>query len=513
MKNFILLMVLVVSVTVVVADTVDTEKLTAGNIQFSTANNGTVGFIWKGGASFDGQTYWPRGSHNMYMFGGGIWFGARKQISGTSNTPKPLVIMGYNPNSGQSWLTPGAVADGSNSNNTANVYNSSKFSADTGTPIVGTEVANWPIWITNPNEKTFLSASNHRYELDVDKRNKNYYSEGPLFVSSQDLVTVYNDNDLGNYEQGVSKSGYPIGVEIKQNIYAWNDKKFQDALIISYTITNISNDTLRDCSFGFVGDIDIARKPYLSEGATNDRVRFYNEDPSLNMGLAWTDTNNGESGSNFGYIGISVLETPAYTFDNPTSKRLRNDKLIYKPKEQIGISTYIGLTVENDAMNDGDRYNRLLCGKMQSDEGPGDRRILTGSAPFLFAPNETCRFAVALTFALPSKGGEADGSTEDVADLVQLNKDLRTMYYAVYSSILVNERLKHSETLNIFPNPASEYITLPEQSNTLSPYVIYDICGSSVQTGESMSKIDISELPTGVYLLFVDSKSYKFVKE
>ena len=66
----------------------------------------------------------------------------------------------------------------------------------------------------------------------------------------------------------------------------------------------------------------------------------------------------------------------------------------------------------------------------------------------------------------------------------------------------------------ITPNPASDFIYLPETNNLIKEATIYSIFGEKVmQLNNSQSNIvDISGLSKGVYFLRINNKSYKFVK-
>lgn len=46
---------------------------------------------------------WPRGSGHFFVFGAGVWIGARVQLADKADS---IVFMSYNPNSGSSWAHP-----------------------------------------------------------------------------------------------------------------------------------------------------------------------------------------------------------------------------------------------------------------------------------------------------------------------------------------------------------------------------------------------------------------------
>ena len=107
--------------------------------------------------------------------------------------------------------------------------------------------------------------------------------------------------------------GYPLRLQCEERIYSWGYGTMKDFVIQSYTMQNKSNDTLWNCWLAPVLDIDIGRKPTVN--CTNDRVRFYDEDTSLNLAVGWSDASSvssGEQGDGLGYIGISACRNACY---------------------------------------------------------------------------------------------------------------------------------------------------------------------------------------------------------
>ncbi|GAB1371716.1 hypothetical protein MASR1M45_17780 [Candidatus Kapaibacterium sp.] len=86
-----------------------------------------------------------------------------------------------------------------------------------------------------------------------------------------------------------------------------------------------------------------------------------------------------------------------------------------------------------------------------------------------------------------------------------------------------NSSIESNKTIIIFPNPAQDYIMLileKEQvnENETFSYTIYDINAKIIKSGLTKDNnltqiIDVSDLRAGVYLIQINSKTYKFVKE
>lgn len=95
----------------------DYQKNTLSNIETVISNYGMIGHDKPNGI---GSGYFPRGSRNQYIFGGGIWYAAQKKMPYFDSLTQrieynlnKLVSISYNPSSADSWQTPGRIEDGS----------------------------------------------------------------------------------------------------------------------------------------------------------------------------------------------------------------------------------------------------------------------------------------------------------------------------------------------------------------------------------------------------------------
>ena len=73
-----------------------------------------------------------------------------------------------------------------------------------------------------------------------------------------------------------------------------------------------------------------------------------------------------------------------------------------------------------------------------------------------------------------------------------------------YSNITINSLENNKqESISIYPNPATDFITIANKSNKLLNMYIFDISGKKImqQSFSSSKKIDISKLESGVYFI------------
>jgi len=428
----------------------DLQKNTVSNLEFYTTNYGIFALNT---ALSQGSGIWPRGSQNHYIFGGGVWFAAKKKRPGTDQF-RNYVTVTYNPNSGASWMVPGRIADGDLVDNEAakkyRVYFSTDFYSNDGKPINEDDGPNWPIWDANPDPNAVVTKDRYFgwYIPDVGMRNTNTYPKGPAFISGEDIFATYKDTDLSRYEGGTAQrrqEGYPLRLQFEQMIYSWGFGDYRDIVFLAYNITNHSTDTLRECWLAPVMDVDMAISSNLSAGAANDRVKFYNTDTTLNLAFQWTNTDRGERGQGFGYLGYTFLESPAviqhydtvWTTDPQTGEKkierldlvikedsgfIRKDSVYYAYSSQLGLRTFRNWSIDYDPKEDDERYSFIAAGIREGDTGPGDKRFMMATGPFNMRPMDTVRVVVGIILANTSKGGDADGSEEDVQDLVRKTK-------------------------------------------------------------------------------------------
>ncbi len=428
----------------------DLQQNRVSNIQFYTTNYGIFGLNVARG---DGGGYWPRNSRNQYIFGGGYWFGCEKfrPIAANDTSVRKLnkyVSISYNPNNARSWLVPGRVdtnvaVNAVNKNETKKyrTYFSTDFSPNDGTPYNVSDGPNWPIWSIGGVEDTLKKHRYFGFFVDnPEERNLKTTSRGPSFISGEDIFSTYHDGDLTYYDGGKSlreSQGYPLNVQTEQMIYSWGFGDYQNFIFVRYDIINRSKDTLYNCWLAPIMDVDVARAPALQIGATNDRVRYFNKDTTLNMAYQWSNNEFGEANNGFGYLGFDFLESPAVIrhFDTtgleiikPDTRFVRKDRKTYPVSEQLGLVTFRNWSIADDKLLDLDRYLYISSGARDDDTGPGDKRFMMATGPYHLRPGDTSKVVVGIIIANASKGKDPDGTPEDTKGLEVSDRFAQTVY-------------------------------------------------------------------------------------
>jgi hypothetical protein len=362
-------------------------------------------------------------------------------------------------------------------------YFSTDFLKGEGNPRNSADGPSWPIWDTSENDTLKFNRYFGYYINPVEERNTNYYKKGPAFISGEDVFTTYKDTDLEYYEGGIGfrrNLGYPMKLQYEQTIYSWGFGDYKDFLFIKYNIINFSKDTLYNCWLAPVMDIDIARATSSAAGADNDRVRFYDEEDTLNLAVQWTNDNRDEKGRGFGYLGFDFLESPAiyrceeqfdslvdgknepycrmctdykkeiiFDIDTATGNKVnyrdtliciaklpfsskqidyvRNDRRFYRNSDQLGLKTFRNWPISEDRIEDNARYEFMASKLKDGDNGPGDKRFMMATGPFNFKPGDSVRVVVGMIIGNAVKP-DADGSTEDMAELVRKDKFAQYVY-------------------------------------------------------------------------------------
>lgn len=153
-------------------------------------------------------------------------------------------------------------------------------------------------------------------------------------------------------------------------------------------------------------------------------------------------------------------------------------------------------------------------------QAPGDRRIMGGSGPGLFAAGDTINYLTAHITSFDPTDTSVPISTDKLfADATWLkqaykNNDLGcgNTFGTIQEDLSVEEEVKYD--FNLYPNPFSNELYLSNLSNEKSQIEIYNLEGKSVySTSISGMKAVLSlELQVGLYFIHVSNENGSAVK-
>lgn len=370
----------------------DTRNHDVNRIFLPISNESTFGQNIANGSA---GTFWPYpATLDAYIFGAGIWIGAQIEdgVDEQGNPVlKPLVSVGYNPNSGDSEMTPGGL----------------------------------PFDKTNPDYRVLMSTD------DADRaiwpiRDEN---DNPVFSSDQDSWCQYNDFDQSEHvldQDGIPIEERPLGILITQIGFAYSIPAYQDIVFLTYDITNKSRElrtpdgtvrfpngqTLRDVYLGVVCDPDIGE-------AADDQITYFKglyappgetEPLELNLGINYDDDGLEASFTNpagVGVVGYNFMQSPKATRDvfiDPLQT------ILIRQGEELGMTSLKQFTLETDPRDDGERYFAMrgfdhISGeydRFDRTEVAADQRFIQNTGPFDLAPDSTVRVVVAVLAAQDS---------------------------------------------------------------------------------------------------------------
>ena len=141
-----------------------------------------------------------------------------------------------------------------------------------------------------------------------------YYS--PKAISHQDMICDFKDYG-DSPSDGLGIQGHvPLGLDIRLNSYAWNYSYADAFVILNYTFTNASTDTIQDIYGGIWTDASVANFNYTDKYTPgggfswSDNLNGFDEtvdDAGFIRGIGYQYDANGDDGWAESYIGISAL--------------------------------------------------------------------------------------------------------------------------------------------------------------------------------------------------------------
>jgi hypothetical protein len=483
------------------------RRSVSSDVDFILTRDGRIGFDT---GSFGTGFVAPRGSGHSYLFGAGLWFGAIRQ---GSQGPQTLVFSTYNPTTGRSNGTPGDTGQDEQIT-TSSIYHSVDYyrngDARSGGP-------GWPLWLVQPSD-TLLMMNPGIYVPDPAMRNSGEYNGGAAFVTDigEQLLTRFHDRNLDRYENGAAaaaEQGFPIGLQIEENIYAWDSGIFRDAVVVQYQVVNISGAPIEHCVIGQVSDPDI-------DTGDSDHLALYTQNPALRTVMVWKD-NPGE----FGKLAAILLEAPVCDKDGFVDNRNRG---AFRRDGRLGVlSRWSG---DNGPMTNQDRYDAMTLPDWSpdGDTGPADQRMVMASNTFSLRPGDTAHFAVAY-MVLGSEYGKLRGGDRGEFQsgfphpsgymLEYAVGRLIDTYYGYVEPVTSGVRSEAGTgadaVMSAAPNPAGDHATitfsLPEAGGVTVRLI--DPLGRTVAVeelrelaaGAHHRAIDLAGLPSGLYLVSLES--------
>ncbi len=358
-----------------IADDEDSYYTNVGNLALTITNFGTVGTrnrYWPNQPSCE----YPKGSRIEHMYQGGLWVGGKPR-----NRTGIVAAVST------------GVTDRSGSSGEGYEYT------------------------TAPGERMLLrsSLSDSRY-FDVSA------------ISHQDLVADYSDRRTRVPASGDSIWNHqPLGIDIRQEAFAWNYPFAEYFIILSYTIVNASPDTLDDVYLGFWANNVVRNTNFVRPGTTGYFDYGGNGYDSLRR-MMYTFEFQPSPGSipADSYVGIALLGTTPFpeAVDSLAQLYQRTFFNAWRFRSSSGTQAYFSPTDDYNSDRYLSRYTRMTQSLPQGNIdalrlAAGNYTTMLSTGPFhTLAPAETLQVVFAVVCA------KKDGSDLERLDQVEQRRTL-----------------------------------------------------------------------------------------
>ncbi|MEO9485917.1 MAG: PKD domain-containing protein [Ekhidna sp.] len=491
-------------------------------VRFEYISSGATSYLWDFG---DGNTSTDMNPIHMYSTGGLYDVSLTINYTGGSDVEIKTSFISVISKEGSSY----ALADGGN------------FESDNGDFIAG-NIAGTGFERGNSNITGKNGTTSGDFAWVTGLSNAEYVDQSEAFL----FTPLFDFSSLGNYELSFSANyatedgwdGFIIeytddlGVTWKQldtQIRSdWYDRLAENnpdegwpAIPLFTGTTNGQFETKKTNISEFGGEGEIAfRFHWLSDRASTD-VGIAIDDFKLEGPIA------GPAVPNFTVANMSGCEGQQVTFTNTSTGSISQIEWDFGANASPATATGLGPHVVTYS---GDGTSTVTLTVTSPENGiTAEEKVDVITTSALHEPIISQTFNNDGTYTLTVTDGDShqwlrngeiiDGETGTSITVTVGDGGEFTVLVTIGScqvetrSLIVNSVLESS--LSIYPNPAEDYVTLKSGIVTTGNYRILNLTGNVVIKGEidsNETKIDVSELSDGIYLLKLDSKGESAVR-
>ena len=141
-----------------------------------------------------------------------------------------------------------------------------------------------------------------------------YYN--PSAVSHQDFITDFKDYGSSSNDDNEITNHNPLGIDIHLESYAWNFSYADAFVLLKYTITNSSQDDIKDLYAGFWADASVANFNYTDYYTPGGGFSWYDnldgfdtsvDEAGFTRDMAYQYDADGDDGWAESYIGFTFI--------------------------------------------------------------------------------------------------------------------------------------------------------------------------------------------------------------
>lgn len=390
------------------------------------------------------------------------------------------------------------------------------------------------------------------------------HGDYPKIRGHQQVLSIFNDNYSVHGETG----GQPMGLEIHERSYAYNDPNLPDSMkavnystYYHYTIFNRSSNFYHDVYLSCWSDVDlgsytddyvgsdsVAQIAYCYNGTPSDPGGYGSNVPVVSQTLIHTDCSsdgidnnqNGiidEQGETFKINKVTYYNNNVGVFNtamiNPTLAIQ-----YYNYQKGIWLNGWpfvYGWNAFPPTATTTPLANYVYSGDPQTQTGwteasvnnfPGDRRFIMTSGPFSFPPNSKIEWGYAVVFSRDTTVANTVSRfntvvKRDVKNAVYYDKQ-NNQPQCQPSIVLGMQEKANDLKMSLYPNPGKDRITLLfNQNMDRASLKMTDVLGQVVKekqmSGEYEATLSVHELPAGVYMINIEQKgktsTVKWIKQ
>jgi hypothetical protein len=374
----------------------DQDYHDVSKVYLVVTNRGTIGLDQ---VTYNGTGFFPSNTANNYVFGTGLWFGARYDADDDGEDDKVFTIA-YNPMAGDSEFREG-TNDQDRNDPLARIFDSTDPE----------DHEEWPDRFRAEDPETGEFA--------------------PRVISDQDLVTTYTTKD-----RDPLIGAFQIPLEVDHRSMAFKRGLAGQAIFLMFDIVNWGDEVLLDSWIGYGSDMDVG-VAFSDDLASfiRDRLTTGGDSVRVNMGYAWdSDFVEPNFTGDPGFVGITYLrspgnpsdgidndgdgivdESPFNSFDDDGDGQVDEADEV----DELGLVNYSKFCGPSaacevvDPQTDPDGYDLMSCiSEFNPDSSsgtvclesttPADIRFMVSSGPFDWYPGERHQVVFAMVFANPT---------------------------------------------------------------------------------------------------------------
>lgn len=347
------------------------------------------------------------------------------------------------------------------------------------------------------------------------------WGDMPAVRGDQSLFFIYND-DFAEHSETFGKK---IGVDILVQAYGFDcpdDSVLNQSIFLHYDIINRSEQNYYQFYTGFYVDFDLGNPwdDYVGCDTINQAIYVYNGDSFDDPTTIFGSAGYGEHPPALAIVMLNrAFCSCAFPSESsgPAALPYSYDEVYNNLRGLWRDGTQILYNNEpTKFMFTGDPVSNTGWTEALAGNPPNDRRALASVGPQTFFAGDTISLNLGFVWARDYEGDNISSVAllqERIAALRWFYENDSTPCGVIWMG--VNHKAPAVSEINVYPNPANQFINLELESSGPINYKVIDIMGRVVLEDQlnASKQIDIVTLPEGIYILTIQTNSTTMTKK